>query len=107
MMAVSVGRKQVCKSSHTPNKRLASKLLARWETEVFEGKFYLPKSAPPLFDRWTDEFLAKIAHPNTKKQYSSSVRNLEKMFKMPLTAISPERIEEFGESRLAGSDGQP
>jgi len=102
MMAVSAGRKQVCKSSHTHNKRLASKLLARWETEVFEGRFHLSRSAPPLFEKWADEFLSKIVHPNTKKRYSSSVRKLKKAFKgMQLPAISPERIEEFGDSRLA------
>ena len=37
MMAVTVNGRQVCKSTHTSNKRLADQLLSRWETDVFEG----------------------------------------------------------------------
>ena len=36
MMAVTVDGRQVCKSTHTSNKRKADQLLSRWETEVFE-----------------------------------------------------------------------
>jgi hypothetical protein len=102
MMAVAVGGRQVCKSTHTSNKRLAGHILARWETEVFEGRFYLPKSVPPSFEEWAKEFLAKVAHPNTRKRYSFSVEKLKSRFVgLRLTDISPERIEEYAEARLA------
>src|ERR1700720_2788069 len=68
MMAVTINGRQVCKSTPTSNKRLADQLLSRWETEVFEGRFHLPKSAPPPFEEWADEFLARVAHPNTRKR---------------------------------------
>jgi hypothetical protein len=39
MMGATVAGRQGCKSSHTTNKRLTEKLLARWETENLEGRF--------------------------------------------------------------------
>jgi hypothetical protein len=41
MMAVMIAGKQVCRSSHTSNKRRAFQLLHQRETEVFEGRFHL------------------------------------------------------------------
>jgi len=43
--------------------------LSRWETEVFEGRFHLPKSAPPAFGEWADQFLLKVGHLDTRKRY--------------------------------------
>ena len=43
--------------------------LSRWETEVFEGRFHLPKSAPLTFGEWADQFLLKVGRPNTRKRY--------------------------------------
>lgn len=101
-MAVTVDGRQVCKSTHTSNKRLADQLLSRWETEVFEGRFHLLKSAPPPFAKWADEFLAKVVHPNTRKRYKSSVGKLKRKFiGARLSDISAERIEEYKEVRLA------
>lgn len=102
MMAVTVNGRQVCKSTHTRNKRLADQLLSRWETEVFEGRFHLPTSCPPAFAKWADEFLAKVAHPNTRKRYGSSVGKLKAAFTgARLSDISAERIEGYKESRLS------
>ena len=102
MMAVTINGRQVCKSTHTSNKRLADQMLSRWETEVFEGRFHLPKSAPPAFAEWADEFLAKVAHPNTRKRYGSSVGKLKAAFtRAKLSDISSERIDEYKEARLA------
>jgi hypothetical protein len=56
MMAVTIAGRQHCKSTHTSNKRTASQLLARWETDVFEGRFHLPKSNPPKFEAWGTNF---------------------------------------------------
>jgi integrase len=102
MMAVTINGRQVCKSTHTPNKRLADQLLSRWETEVFEGRFHLPKSTPPPFAEWADEFLARVAHPNTRKRYGSSVRKLKAAFaRAKLSDVSTEGIDEYKEARLA------
>jgi integrase len=102
MMAVTVAGRQICKSTHTCNKRLAQNLLSRWETEVFEGRFHLPKSAPPTFAEWADEFLAKVAHTNTRKRYGSSIRKMkDKFIATRLSEISGDRIEEYKEARLA------
>src|ERR1039457_5957828 len=102
MMAVTVNGRQLCKSTHTSNKRLADQLLSRWETEVFEGRFHLPKSSPPPFAEWADDFLSRVSHPNTRKRYGSSVGKLKSNFgKARLSDISADRIEEYKESRLA------
>jgi integrase len=100
MMAVNVGGRQHCKSTHTSNKRLADQMLSRWETEVFEGRFHLPKSAPPPFAEWADDFLKKVAHPNTRKRYGSSVGKLKVAFPgLRISEISAERIEEYKDAR--------
>lgn len=100
MMAAVVAGRQVCKSSHTTNKRLAEKLLARWETEILEVRFHLPASKPPLFENWANDFLSKITHANIKKRYRSSVEKLKaKFLGMRLTDISAAGIEEFKEER--------
>lgn len=102
MMAVTVDRTQKCKSTGTPNTRLADQMRARWETEVFEGRYHLPKSTPPYFEEWADEFLKKVAHPNTRRRYVSSVGKLKGMFTgVRLSDVSAERIEEYKAERLA------
>src|ERR1039458_5922273 len=77
MMAVTVAGRQRCKSTHTSNKRLADQMLSRWEAEVFEGRFQLPKSNPPRFEAWADDFLQTVSHPNTRRRYTSSVGKLK------------------------------
>ena len=102
MMAVNKSNRQYCKSAHTSNKRLAQQLLARWETEVFEERFYLPKSTPPYFETWAEEFLTRVAHPNTRRRYTSSVGKLKIHFNgVRLSEVSAERIEEYKDARLA------
>jgi integrase len=102
MMAVSVAGRQLCKSSHTPKKHLARQLMARWETDVFEGRFHLPKSTPPNFETWADDFLKKVSHPNTRKRYACSIRKLKTKFsRLRLSDISIDSIEEYKEERQA------
>jgi len=82
--------------------RVAKRLLSRWETEVFEGRFQLPKSAPPTFDQWSQEFLTKVSHPNTRKRYTSSIAKLKMKFAgVRLPDITPEQLEEYKDKRLA------
>ena len=89
-------------STRTPNRKLAEKLDARLRTEVFEGRFHLPKSTPPYFEIWADEFLTKVAHPNTRRRYTSSVGKLKGHFSgIRLSEVSAERIEAYKDARLA------
>jgi integrase len=101
-MGVCTRGRQLCRSTHTTNKQLARRLLARWETEIFERRFHLPQSTPPYFEDWADDFLAKVAHPNTRKRYKSSVGKLKSKFTgLRLSEVSADGIEEYKEERIA------
>jgi hypothetical protein len=101
-MGVMVGGRQICRSAKTTNKGIAKSLLARWETEIFERRFHLPQSTPPYFEDWADNLLNKVAHPNTRKRYTSSVRKLKGKFTgLRLSDVSADRIEEYVEERVA------
>ena len=98
----TVNRKQILEATGTSNKRVARKILDLRLAEIIEGRFRLPKSNPPRLEQFSREFLDSIRHENTKKRYSSSVANLEADFRdIRLSDISPERIDEFKEARLA------
>jgi len=105
-MGVSVGGRQVCRSAHTTNKGLAKKLLARWETQVFEGRFQLVKTNAPSFEDWAGQFLQTIPNLKTRSRYSSSVNNMNPRFgKLRLSQITSDRIEDFKEERLIAGVG--
>jgi integrase len=105
-MGVMLGGRQICRSAHTTNKDLAKKLLARWETEVFEGRFQLIKSQAPFFEDWAKQFLQTIPHLNTRSRYACSVNNLKlRLGKLRLSQITADRIEDFKEERLASGVG--
>ena len=103
MMAVTVAGKQICKSTHTRNKRLAIKMMEQWDTLVFEGKYQLPKSLPaPYFDEWAEKCINKMRNANTRKRYMSSLRNLKsKLCRVRLSELSAESVEAYEEARLA------
>jgi integrase len=102
MMAVVVSGKQRCKSTHTSNKRLAEKMAAAWQAEVFEGRFHLLRSKPPLFEDYAKEFLASVPHPNTRSRYETSIRSLLQKFNgIRIADISAALIEEYIQARLA------
>jgi integrase len=101
-MAYYVGAKQHCESALTTNKRLAQKILNIRIAEIIEGRFQLPKSNAPQLEQFCREFLESIRHPNTKKRYATSVANLLAHFgDIQLPNITPERIEQFKNARLA------
>jgi integrase len=105
-MGVSVAGRQICRSAHTTNKVTAKKLLARWETEVFEGRFQLIKTNAPIFEKWGAEFLLTINHLKTRLRYTSSVNNMTQKFgKLRLSQITPDLIEEFKDERLVKGVG--
>jgi integrase len=102
MMAAYVAGKQVCKSTKTSNKRRARYMLEKWETNLFEKRCDLPTSDPPYFEKWADEFLKEVRHPNTRRRYTSSVGKLKGNFAgVLLSNISAAQIEEYKQSRLA------
>jgi integrase len=106
MMAVTVAGRQHCKSTHTSNRRLAKSLLARWETEVFEGRFQLIKTNAPTFEEWGNQFLSTIRHPKTRSRYASSVNVMKPRFgKLRLSQITPDLIDDFKDDRLARGTG--
>lgn len=106
LLGRSIGERVRCErrwasARPTSNKRQADQLPSRWETEVLERCYCLPKSSPPVFANWADDFLAKVAHPNTRKRYGSSLGKLKSAFtRARLSDISAERIEEYKEERL-------
>jgi integrase len=101
MMAVTIAGRQRCKSAHTSNKRLADQLLSRWETEVFEGRYYLPSSNPPIFEDYAREFLKTVQHPNTRRRYASSVEKLNKHFAaLRISEITGDGIDKYKQARL-------
>jgi integrase len=105
-MGVSVGGRQICRSAHTTNKSIAKKLLARWETEVFEGRFQLIKTNCPNFEDFSDQFLPTILHPKTRSRYTSSINNLKpRLRKLRLSQITPDIVEDFKDGRLAEGVG--
>src|SRR5215468_5161445 len=95
MMAVNLAGKQVCKSTQTKSKRLAKQMLSRWETDIFEGRFHLPKSTPPYFRDWADDFKSRVPHEGTRKRYESSIKKLKEKFSgTRLNDFSPYQIDE-------------
>ena len=101
-MAYVVDGRQRCESTGTTNKRLAQKIVSMRVIEIIAGRFRLPKSKPPRFETFTQDFLDTVRHQNTRKRYASSVANLCAHFgDAKLTEINAERIDEFKDSRLA------
>jgi len=80
---------------------------ARWETEVFEGRFTSQNPFRHTFEEWADEFLAKVVRTTTGNRYASSIAKLKKKFaRVRLSDVSAEQIEEYQEDRL-GEGVQP
>jgi integrase len=105
-MGVMFEGRQICRSAHTTNRDLAKKLLARWETEVFEGRFQLIKTRAPFFEDWANQFLQTISNVNTRSRYTASVNNMKlRMGKLRVSQITADRIEDFRDERLAAGVG--
>jgi len=102
MMAVNVAGTQVCKSAHTKSKRLAEQMLARWQMDVYEGRFKLTRSTPPYFQEWADDFQTRVPYGSTRKRYESSIKKLKGKFTgIRLADISAEHIDDYKKDRLA------
>lgn len=71
-----------------------------------KAAFQLLKSNPPRFESWADDFLKTVSHPNTRRRYTSSVRNLKSQFKgRSIADISLDCVEEYKDARLASGIG--
>ena len=100
MMAVNFAGKQVCKSSRTEDETEARLELCRWETKIREGR--LPKSKPPYFQDWADQFQTRVPDESTRKRYESSIKKLKERFSgLKLTELSADQIDEYKKVRLA------
>jgi hypothetical protein len=105
-IAVVVGGRQICRSTHAPNKRLAEKMRPRWETEVFEGRLQLIKTNAPIFEQWAAQFLQTKANLKTRSRYSPSINNVKPRFgKLRLPQITLDCIEDLKGERLASALG--
>jgi integrase len=97
-----VGGRQRFESSRSTKKRDARQLLDVRKGAAREGRLRLTKSNAPRFDEYARSFLLTVQHPNTKKRYRSSVRNLAACFgNVKLSDITADVIEDFKERRLS------
>jgi hypothetical protein len=94
--------RQRFESSRSTKKRDAQHLLDTRKGAAREGRLRLRKSNAPRFDDYTRSFLLTVQHPNARKRYRSSVRNLVACFgNVKLSDITGDVIEDFKEKRLA------
>jgi integrase len=81
-------------------------LLTLRKAAVWEGRLRLPKSNPPKFEEWNDQFVKSVSHPNTRRRYETSGVSLKAHFgKARISRITPEGIEEYKTERLKGGVG--
>src|SRR5689334_7608355 len=98
------GGRQIRESSQSTNKRMAEKLLAIRKVEVIEGRWNLPRSNSPRFNRWAEQFLSQVPVDSTRERYSTSINALRTYFgNMKLAEMTEQSVRSFQEKRL--SDG--
>jgi len=96
------GGRQRFESSRSTKKRDARQLLDIRKGAAREGRLGLAKSNTFRFDEYARSFLLTVQHPNTKKRYGSSVRNLAACLgNIKLSDITSDVIEDFKEKRLS------
>jgi len=101
-----VGGRQRFESSRSTRKRDARQLLDIRKGAAREGRLRLIKSNVPRFDEYARNFLLTVQHPNTRKRYRSSVRNLSACFgNVKLSDITASTVEDFKERRLSAGVG--
>jgi hypothetical protein len=88
--------RQIFETSHSTSKRFAERLLAIRQAEVAEGRFEMLKASPKLGE-WSEKYLKRISHDNTRRRYTVSRQNLVRFFGegTQLTNITAARIEDF------------
>ena len=98
-MTAIVDGHQVCRSTGTPNKRLAQKKEDVWRAQIAEGYSNLLKKSPPL-NEWAEKYLESVDHENTRRRYECSKVALVSFFgALRLDRISATHIERFKISR--------
>jgi integrase len=100
--AFSADGRHYNRSTGTPNKRRAQKILNVWLAEIIEGRFNLLKSHAPTLKDWSKQFVESIHHPNTRRRYACSKVALDDFFKEArLSHVTVSRIEQYKRERLA------
>jgi integrase len=99
-LSYTVDGRQVFESSHSTSKRFAEQLLAIRKAEVAAGRYEILKKAPGLGE-WSEKYLQRISHSNTRRRYSVSRQNLIRFFgeTTQLSNIGASRIEAFIRAR--------
>ena len=101
-----VADRQIRESSGSTNKRVAEKLLALRKAEVLEDRWNLPRSRAPRLKDWAKQFLESVQHTSTRERYQYSVDVLIEFFgDVKINEISPQRVEQFKQSRLQSGVG--
>jgi len=99
-MSYMVDGKQHFESTREKNRKRAQQKLDIRRAEIVQGRFDLLKPSPKLGE-WSEKYLKRIGHDNTRRRYSSSRENLLAFFSEQtlLCHISAARIEEFIRAR--------
>jgi len=99
-----VGRRQVCETTGTKNKRLARKILDLKRTEIAEGRYVtLIKTNVPTLKDYSEEYLKGRTDlsPSTSERYGFSKDNLAKFFGAALlSGITESAIEGYKQAQL-------
>lgn len=99
-LSYTVDGRQVFESSRSTSKRFAEKLLAIRQAEVTAGRYEMLKQSPRLGE-WSEKYLERISHDNTRKRYLVSRGNLIQFLGegTQLNYINASRINEFIRAR--------
>jgi integrase len=99
-MSYTVEGRQHFEGTGEKNRKRAQQKLDIRHAEIAQGRFDVLKPSPKLGE-WSEKYLKRISHDNTRRRYASSRENLLAFFSEPtlLCHISTARIEEFIRSR--------
>jgi integrase len=100
-LCLTVDGHQYWESCKTHNKAVAKKILAIRQGEILEGRFSLLKKQAPGLGVWSEKYLERISHCNTRRRYACSRVALISFFReeTQLGHISSARIDEFIRTR--------
>ena len=100
-LCITIDGKQHWESCNTRNRAQAAKIFAIRQAEVLEGRFSLLKKQSVRLGDWTEKYLERVPHHNTRRRYRCSRTNLISFFgeDTKLSHISAARINEFIRAR--------
>src|SRR5580692_8053758 len=99
-MAYSQDGQHFNRSTGTPNKRKAQRMLDSVKGNIADGRFNLLKSHAPTLKDWSQEFIDSIPQVNTRRRYACSKAALDDFFKEArLAHVTVSRIEQYKRER--------